>query len=212
MWIKICGITTVEDALACAEAGADAIGFVFAASKRRISIEAAADIIAAIPPVFEKVGVFVDEPWQKVAAIEQRLGLDLLQFHGIESPAYCSRFPGKAIKAFRLNSARDLQIVESYQGKIRACLFDSFKSGQIGGTGRSWDWRLVNSKHRLSFWGIQVIVAGGLTPENVVTALQELKPDGIDTSSGVEREGRKDPGLIKKFVKTARRWEYESLA
>ncbi len=212
IWIKICGIKTVEAALSCAEAGADAVGFVFAESRRRISVETAAGIIAVLPTEIDKAGVFVDMPYQDVAEIERCLGLDLLQFHGQESPHYCSLFPGKAVKSFRIASAGDLKNIEAYRGKIRACLLDSFQPGQAGGTGSTWDWDQMNPDYAEQMLGFQFIVAGGITAHNVTEALQKLKPYGIDASSGLEIDGQKDHGLIKNFVQTVRRWENGKLA
>ncbi len=212
MWIKICGITTVESALACVEAGADAIGFVFATGKRKISVEAAGRIITSLPTGLEKVGVFVDKPQEEVAEIEKSIGLDLLQFHGQESPYYCSLFPGKAIKSFRVSSARDFQSIEAYRGTIRACLLDSFRYGQAGGTGKTWNWELFSPAGTLGLSGIPYILAGGITAQNVSSALQNIKPYGVDTSSGVESGGQKDRTLIREFVRTVRRWENEKSA
>lgn len=211
MWIKICGITTPEAALACADAGADAVGFVFAGSKRRIAVAAAKRIAELLSRELAKVGVFVDAPRREVFEIQRYLGLDLLQFHGAESPQYCSRFSGKVIKAFRIASTRDLQAVEAYRGKIWACILDSHLPGAAGGTGKPWDWALFKSEQCVDFSGIRVIAAGGLTPQNVVTALQVIKPDGVDTSSGVESGGQKDLFLIKRFIETVRRWEKSEL-
>lgn len=212
MWIKICGLTTPEAVLACAEGGADAVGFVFAPSRRRITVAATGRLARLLPRRLEKVGVFVDAPWREVAEIQQRLGLDLLQFHGAESPDYCCRFPARAIKAFRIASPGDLQAVEAYRGKIRACLLDSYLPGAAGGTGKAWDWALLNPEQRAGLSGMRVIAAGGLTSRNVIAALQALKLDGVDTSSGVESGGQKDPLLIKQFIETVRRWEHRALA
>ncbi len=212
IWIKICGIKTVEAALSCVEAGADAVGFVFADSRRRISIETATGITAVLPPEIEKVGVFVDMPYQDVAETESCLGLDLLQFHGQESPHYCSLFPGKAVKSFRVASAGDFKNIEAYRGKIRACLLDAFQPGQGGGTGSTWDWDLFNHDFAVQMSEFRLIVAGGITAQNVTAALQKLKPYGIDASSGLEIDGQKDHSLIKKFIQTVRRWENGKLA
>ncbi|HSW35019.1 MAG TPA: phosphoribosylanthranilate isomerase, partial [Candidatus Limnocylindrales bacterium] len=145
MWIKICGLTTAKTAHYCAVSGADAIGFVFAASKRKIAVTAARQIIEGLPPALEKVGVFVNAPHQEVAEIQHYLDLDVLQFHGAESPEYCSWFHSKVIKAFRISSAQDLLAIESYRGKIWACLLDSHIIGSDGGTGKPWDWSLFKT-------------------------------------------------------------------
>lgn len=208
MWVKICGITTPEAALACAEAGADAVGFVFAESRRRISPEEARRITEILPPELERVGVFVDAPWQEVAEIQEYLRLDVLQFHGGENPDYCAHFPVKVIKAFRVASLEDLQVVGAYRDRIHACLLDSYVPGVQGGSGRVWDWGLFERLPRFGPLGVErVIVAGGLAPENVVDALRIVKPYGVDTSSGVETCGRKDALKIRKFIENVRRWE-----
>jgi len=206
VWIKICGINNIETALFCAEAGADAIGFVFAESKRKIKVETAEKIIALLPPELGKVGVFVDQDPGEVAAISRCLNLDLLQFHGNESPEYCGLFPGQAIKSFRIGASKNPPPVRDYQNKLKACLFDSYEPGKAGGTGRPWDWVLASNFKRNTF-DIPFIAAGGLTSKNVIFALDTLKPDGIDTSSGVERSGKKDHTLIKEFIETVRRYE-----
>ncbi|MEW5867360.1 MAG: phosphoribosylanthranilate isomerase [Bacillota bacterium] len=213
VWIKICGITTREAALACAEAGADAVGFVFAESRRRITPGEAKRITEILPPDLEKVGVFVDAPWQEVAEIQEYLRLDVLQLHGGENPDYCALFPVKVIKAFRVASLKDLQAVEAYRDRIHACLLDSCVPGAQGGTGKVWDWGFFERLTRSGVLSVErVIVAGGLTPENVVEALRVTKPYGVDTSSGVETGGRKDLLKIRKFIENVRRWERGELA
>jgi len=206
MWIKICGITSLEAAQACAEAGVDAVGFVFAESRRRVTVTKAASIIKHLPPGLKKVGVFVNEPEYKVAWIKDYLDLDLLQFHGMESPSYCSRFSGRAIKAFRADPERGYCDIKGYRGKIMACLIDSYLPGRPGGTGEPWDWESFKpfQADLIPCW---LIAAGGLTPANVCQALQRIRPDGVDVSSGVEKAGEKDAGLIKDFVSEVRRWE-----
>ncbi len=212
MWIKICGILTIEAALCCADAGADAIGLVFAESRRNISVKTAGKIIEALPAGVKKVGVFMDLPQKEVADIDNFLKLDLLQFHGNESPSYCSFFPGKAIKSFRVAAPGDLEAIKAYRGKIQACLLDSLIPGQAGGTGKSWNWSIFKDELAKRLCGIPLIVAGGLNANNVTTAMQELKPFGVDSSSGVECNGQKDPALVKEYIEKVRRWEHASLA
>ncbi|MFO7951902.1 MAG: phosphoribosylanthranilate isomerase [Bacillota bacterium] len=211
MWIKICGITNIETALFCAEAGADAVGFVFAESKRRIRVEKAEKIIEQLPPGLETVGVFVDQKPVEVAAINGYLNLDLLQFHGLESPKYCSFFPGQVIKSFRIGASHTLPTIRSYQGKVKACLFDSYEKGRAGGTGRPWDWGILYSEFKNNTFGIPLIAAGGLNSQNVIPAIKTLNPKGIDTSSGVESSGKKDHLLIGEFIETVRRYEKSEL-
>jgi len=212
MWIKICGIKTVEAAVCCAEAGADAVGFVFADSLRKVSVDQAAEIIRVIPPEVNKVGVFVNRSYSDVAAIDAALGLDLLQFHGDESPHYCSRFPGQAVKSFRIANPADLEDVKKYRGSVKACLLDSFEAGQAGGTGKAWDWAMLANMVNQELAGFNLIVAGGLTAQNVKVVLQHVNPYGLDISSGVESGGQKDCGLIEEFIKTVRRCENEQPA
>ncbi len=211
MWIKICGITTPEAAQACAEAGADAIGFVFAESKRKVTVEEAGYIIQRLPPGLKKVGVFVNEAEQKVTWIQNYLDLDLLQFHGTESPSYCSRFSDKAIKAFKADPERGFFDIKAYRGKIMACLIDSYLPGRPGGTGETWDWKSFKP-FQAALIPCWLIAAGGLNPVNVYGALESIRPDGVDVSSGVEKEGEKDFSLIKQFVNEVRRWEANGTA
>jgi len=220
VWIKICGLTNLDAALACAEEGADAVGFVFAESRRKISVEKAKQIIRAMPGELQKVGVFVDASLEKVEAIQRYLELDLVQLHGHESPQYCFQLPVKVIKAFQIAKPGDLNAVNDYDGAIRACLLDSKIPGANGGTGQSWNWKTFNpaflktAAESSCFINDQqidqkmkVIVAGGLNPYNVTSAIQAIKPDGIDVSSGVEMQGSKDRKLIRQFIETVRRWE-----
>jgi len=212
VWIKICGIRTIQDALSCAVAGADAIGFVFAAGKRQITMKKAAAIAAALPPGLEKVGVFMNRPLREVKAIESVLGLELLQFHGEESPSYCENFPGKAVKSFRIGTTEDLNAVKVYRGTVKACLLDAYCPGLPGGSGTKWDWHLVHSEKAQHLKDIPLIVAGGLNTENVLEALETVRPFGVDASSGVEINGQKDRDLINSFITKVRRWENGQLA
>ena len=212
MWIKICGIQTVEAAVCCAEAGADAVGFVFAESRRKVSVDRAAEIIRVLPPGIDKVGVFVNRYYSEVAGIDDTLGLDLLQFHGNESPQYCNRFPGRALKSFRVASTADLMDVKKYRGSVKACLLDSFEAGQTGGTGKAWNWAMFSNMVNQELAGYSLIVAGGLTAQNLTVALQHISPYGVDISSGVERAGQKDCDLIREFIKTVRRCENDQSA
>jgi len=212
MWIKVCGISDVETALVCHEAGADAVGFVFAESKRKINVHAVARIVKQLPRRLVKVGVFVDACPQEVAEIQSCLGLDLLQFHGKESPEYCSQFMGRAIKAFKISASGDFEALRFYQGKVWAYLLDTHLSDKAGGTGKAWDWTLFEKKQQNEYSGFRVIAAGGINAQNVVKAMQVLKPHGVDTSSGVETGGRKKQVLIKEFIDTVRRWERNEFA
>jgi phosphoribosylanthranilate isomerase len=199
--VKICGLTRVEDALAAVELGADALGFVFAPSPRRVSPEQARAIIRELPPLVQTVGVFVDEDPERVEYTARYCDLDLLQFHGGESPAYCRGFGRRAIKALRLRSRRELPGVSEYAGAAGALLLDTLVPGQQGGTGRTFDWDLALEAARYG----RIIVAGGLNPENVAAAISAAKPYGVDASSGLEREpGIKDHGKMARFIERAR--------
>ena len=200
--VKICGITRLPDALAAVEAGADALGFMFfEGSKRYITSAAAAQIIRALPPFVAKVGVFVNARAETVRAIIAECGLDTLQFHGEETPEFCRQFaPLKVVKAFRIQNAESLKPLPDYA--VDAWLLDSHVPGLRGGTGEKFNWDLACQAREL---GRPVILAGGLTPENIADALQQVWPFGVDVSSGVESApGLKDAGLVRRFVEIVR--------
>lgn len=194
---KICGITRVEDALAAVEAGADAIGLVFyAKSPRAVSIEQAKAIVAALPPFVTSVGLFVDMPRETLQALLREVPLGLLQFHGDESPADCEGFARPYIKALRVRADQDVaRMMAPYSG---ACgiLLDTFVEGVPGGTGAAFDWSLVPCEA-----GKPIILAGGLTPDNVAQAIAQVRPYAVDVSGGVEAaKGIKDAGKVKAFL------------
>ena len=202
MRVKICGITNVEDALAAVEAGAHALGFVFAPSPRQVTAEQAAAIIAALPPFVHSVGVFVDGD---VEAVLSRCPLDAVQFHGRESPADLAQVTGVTrIKACRVAARSDLDPLTDYREAADAFLLDARVSGLAGGTGQSFPWPLAREARR---FGRPIILAGGLSPENVAAAIEAAQPDAVDVSSGVEASpGRKDPDRVHRFVAAAMRW------
>lgn len=205
--VKICGLTRLPDALAAVEAGADALGFMFfAGSKRNIAPAAAAQIIRALPPFVAKVGVFVNASAETVRATIAECGLDTLQFHGEETPEFCRQFaPLKVVKAFRIQNADSLKPLPEYA--VDAWLLDSYVAGQRGGTGEKFNWDLAAQAKEL---GRPVILAGGLTPENVADAVQQVWPYGVDVSSGVESApGQKDAGMVRRFVEIVREMEQE---
>ncbi len=205
--VKICGLTRLPDALAAVEAGADALGFMFfAGSKRCLTPADAARIIHALPPFVAKVGVFVNASADTVRATVAECGLDTLQFHGEETPEFCRQFaPLKVIKAFRVQNAESLEPLPDYA--VDAWLLDSYVPGQRGGTGEKFNWELAAQAKEL---GRPVILAGGLTPENVADAVQQVWPFGVDVSSGVESApGQKDAGLVRRFVEIVREMEQE---
>ncbi len=200
--IKICGLRDVDAALAAAVAGVDAIGMIFAPGKRQVEPDTAREICRALPPFVSKVGVFVDEPAEKVQEIAAYCGLDTLQFHGRESAAYCSRFSQTVIKALAVKDESSLALLDEY----RHChlLLDSYVPGKPGGTGRVFPWELAVRAARTH----RIILAGGLTADNVLNAVQTVKPLGVDVSSGVESNGVKDHDKIRRFVRTIREWQY----
>jgi phosphoribosylanthranilate isomerase len=202
--IKICGITNTEDAAAAAELGADAVGFVFAPSPRQLSPDKAREIIMALPPLVQAVGVFVDEGPEKVASIADFCGLDLLQFHGKESAAYCARFGQRVIKAVRVRNRGGLEGCSEYSSIVDALLLDTYVSGRSGGTGLTFDWNLALEAKRYG----RIILAGGLNPDNVAAAISAAKPYAVDASSGLERKpGVKDHEKMARFIQTVRRTE-----
>ncbi len=196
--IKICGITNKEDALAAAHLGADALGFIFAPSPRKISAERAREIIKALPPFIKTVGVFVDEDPERVSSIVAMCGLDVLQLHGSESIDYCSSFDRRVIKAVRLRSRDDLENLSKYVNVVDALLLDTYVPNKLGGTGITFDWKLAVEARRYG----RIILAGGLNPENVAAAISMVKPYAVDASSGLEQSpGVKDHEKMAQFIR-----------
>ena len=199
--IKICGITNKEDALAAAHLGADALGFIFAPSPRKISAERAREIIKALPPFIKTVGVFVDEDPERVSSIVAMCGLDVLQLHGSESIDYCSSFDRRVIKAVRLRSRDDLENLSKYVNVVDALLLDTYVPNKLGGTGITFDWKLAVEARRYG----RIILAGGLNPENVAAAISMVKPYAVDASSGLEQSpGVKDHEKMAQFIARVR--------
>lgn len=201
--VKICGITNLEDAQAALDAGADALGFVFyKKSPRYVSPGCAADIIKGkgLPKRIKKVGVFVNAREGRIRQIARSCGLDMLQFHGNESPEFCARFKGqKVVKAFRIKKRVDLQGILRY--KTYAYLFDTFVKEKAGGTGKKFNWQLIREL------GLKrpVFLSGGLTERNVLKAIKEISPDWVDVSSSVEtRPGKKDYKKVERFIRAAK--------
>ncbi|KPK12782.1 MAG: N-(5'-phosphoribosyl)anthranilate isomerase [Acidithiobacillales bacterium SG8_45] len=195
---KICGITREQDALAAAENGADAIGLVFhKPSPRHISIETAVTIASVVPPFVTRVGLFVDA---EVAAIEAVLGsgcVDLLQFHGNESPEDCRRFGLPYIKAVAMREGVILPEIAEHYADAAGLLVDAYVPGMEGGSGQTFDWSRIPASP-----GKPVILAGGLTPENVAEAIHQVRPYAVDVSSGVESsKGIKDAARIATFMR-----------
>jgi len=194
--IKICGITRPEDGQAAAAAGVDAIGLVFAQSPRRLSVEQAQSIASEMPPFVALVGLFVDAEADAVRAILGAVRVDLLQFHGSEPPEYCRQFAKPYIKAISMREGVDVSAQAAAYADAAGILLDTHSADVAGGSGRAFDWARVPA-------GLSkpVILAGGLNPDNVVGAVQRVRPYAVDVSSGVEREkGIKDAVLVQAFV------------
>lgn len=199
--VKICGITNSADARVAAEAGADALGFVFwEKSPRSVSLETAASIVRTLPPHIVKVGVFVNPPEELVLNAIARCGISLLQFHGDESPGYCLQFGVLSMKAFRIRDKASLQPLPDYE--THAWLLDAYAPGMPGGTGERFNWDLAVEARHL---GRPIFLAGGLTAENVAQAVAQVRPYGVDVSSGVEAvPGRKDHAKVRAFISAAK--------
>jgi phosphoribosylanthranilate isomerase len=201
--IKICGITNLEDALLAADLGADALGFIFyPQSPRQVAPESARAIIAQLPPLVTTVGVFVDEDAAAVRDLAVRVGLDWVQLHGRESSDYCRSLGRRVIKGFRVQDQHSLLALAAYRGAAQALLLDTYKKGQIGGTGATFNWALAREARKYG----PIILAGGLTPDNVVQAIAAARPQAVDVASGVEAApGKKDPEKLKRFFTAVRR-------
>jgi phosphoribosylanthranilate isomerase len=198
--VKVCGTTRLKDALLAVECGADAIGFIFyKKSPRCVSAKTAKEICSKLPPFIHRVGVFVNETADTINRIAERCGLDAVQLHGDESPAFCKKIKHRVIKVVRVKDAASLKEMSRYA--VDGFLFDTYKEDQWGGTGKVFDWELVT---RAKKYG-PVIIAGGLNPRNVKAAIQKVQPYGVDVSSGVEQSpGKKDPKKVKAFLKAVR--------
>ena len=196
--IKICGITNLEDALLAAELGADALGFIFyPKSPRKVAPETAREIIAQLPPFVASVGVFVDEAAAVVQELAAKVRLDWVQLHGQESPEYCRNLGRRVIKGFRIQDENSLRELAPYRDAVQAFLLDTYKKGQVGGTGEVFDWHLAREAKKFG----RIILAGGLTPENVSQAIAIAGPAGRGrgqrhrSRAGKERPGQA-PGVF----------------
>ena len=200
--VKICGITAPEDAAAAAAAGADAIGLVFHdASPRRVSLERAAAVAAALPPFVDAVAVVLDPEPALVDALAANPAIDWVQFHGREDPELCARAGARWIKAVPMAEAGALADCRARYPGAAAFLLDSHAAGQAGGRGETFAWEAVERGGDPR----PLILAGGLGPDNVAAACRAARPWGVDASSGVERApGRKDPALMAAFAREAR--------
>jgi phosphoribosylanthranilate isomerase len=197
--VKICGLTRLEDALAAARLGADALGFNFwPRSKRYVPPEAAGAIVRSLPAGVATFGVFVDPTREEVLAALAASGVGVVQLHGDEPPALCTSLPAPVVKAIRVESSASLASLASYE--VRAFLLDAPSAG-YGGSGRTFDWSLAAEVAR----ELPVLLAGGLAPENVAEAVRTVRPLAVDVASGVESApGVKDLGRLQAFIRAAK--------
>lgn len=199
--VKICGITRSEDAAQAVDVGADALGLVFyERSPRVIDIANAIAVSAAAGPFITLVGLFVDAEPEQVTSVLDEVPLQLLQFHGDESAAYCEAFERPYIKAIRMRPDVDLQALMAAHPRAQGFLLDAYRAGVPGGTGETFDWQRVprNAKR-------PIVLAGGLTPDNVADAIAQTQPYAVDVSGGVEASaGRKDAYKVRQFVRNAK--------
>lgn len=200
--VKICGITRPEDALAAVAAGADAIGLVFyAPSPRAVTAEQAAAIAEQVAPFVTLTGLFVDAPETEVRAVLESVPLELLQFHGQETPVYCAQFKRRYIKAVSMQTAEDLPRAATRYADACGLLLDTYHPAQPGGTGECFNWEWVPPDYERP-----LILAGGLTPDNVGAAVTQVRPYAVDVSSGVEQaKGIKDAAKMNAFIQEVRR-------
>jgi phosphoribosylanthranilate isomerase len=199
--VKICGITNLDDAMAAVDFGADALGFVFfKESPRYVPDSRAASIIKKLPSFLTTVGVFVNEQSEHIENIVAMTGIDVVQLHGEESPEKC-RCTRRVIKAVRVDTLESLDPLISYREIVSAFLLDTFTSGLFGGTGKIFNWDIAVEAKQFG----RIILAGGLTPDNVAGAVKRVRPYGVDVSSGIEFEqGRKDHKKMQLFIERAK--------
>jgi phosphoribosylanthranilate isomerase len=214
-WIKICGTTNLADAQLAVEAGADAIGFIFAPSRRQIEPQAARAIGDALPPHIDKIGVFVDESPERIRDVVAQAGLTGVDLHGSEDETTRNLLHSAPVEGRRIRVFKTLHMLEPKEmefahtrilaGLYDALLLDSGSHEQRGGTGKTFDWDATEKLIRLISVTARVIFAGGLTPLNVAQAISRFRPWGVDVVSGVEAQaGRKDPDKVRAFVAAVR--------
>ncbi len=200
--VKICGITNLEDARVSVAAGCDALGFLFyKKSPRYISVQKAKEIIKDIPKNIIKIGVFVNATETSIKQVAKECGLDILQFHGNETPEFCKKFKRyKIIKVFRIKNKSSLRDVLKY--KVFAYLFDTYSSSKLGGTGKKFNWKLVTQLDDLKQ---AIFLSGGLNEKNVQAAIRAVHPQWVDASSSLEsKPGKKDYRRVRKFISAAK--------
>ncbi len=198
--VKVCGMTQLADARYAAEQGADAVGFIFySKSPRAVTMKTAREIILQLPPFVDTVGVFVNETSDRVNKIAEYCGLDLVQLHGEESPAFCRKMHRRVIKAFRVKDLQSIKQLEKYA--VSGFLLDTYSDDLHGGTGKVFDWNLAHPAKKIG----PVILAGGLNPRNIGQAIRQVRPYGVDVCSGVEKEpGIKDSKKVRAFLENIR--------
>ena len=204
--IKICGITNIDDALTSIDAGADALGFNFVPDTPRYlkDTNAAAKIIEQLPPFITTVGLFVNAAPELIQSIADECHLDMLQLHGDESPQFCQVFNRRVIKAVRIKDESSCSHLSNYH--VSGYLLDTYVKGVLGGTGVAFDWRLAVKAKQYG----QIVLAGGLDPDNVASAVKQVRPYGVDVSSRVEASpGRKDPVKVRAFIQNVREVDRE---
>ncbi|KSU63300.1 N-(5'-phosphoribosyl)anthranilate isomerase [[Bacillus] enclensis] len=202
--VKVCGIREREEAKWAADAGADAVGFVFAESKRRVTLEKAADIADSLPKDILKIGVFVNASESELQYAMDVVKLDYVQLHGDETPEFCRELTIPFIKAISIREKSDLQALQRYGSGL--LLVDSGKGPFRGGNGTTFDWEYLSDYESLKD---NIILAGGLKKENVTEAIKKTEPYMVDVSSGVERNGRKDCKMIKAFIEEVKSFQKE---
>ena len=195
---KICGITSLEDAISAVTCGADALGFMFVeASVRHIGLSDASAIASELPPMISRVGVFVNAPRQTILEAVQSCGLHAIQLHGEETPEDCQGYPVPVIKAFRVRDKASVANISAYAGQT--WLVDSYQKGSRGGTGHRFEWDLLDE---IRPFARPLLLAGGLQPGNIREAVEKVRPYGVDVSSGVESDpGKKCPLKMKAFTR-----------
>lgn len=200
--IKICGLQRIEDIEIINKLDVHYAGFIFAPSKRKINIEQAKSLRKLLNPNIKAVGVFVNENIHTINSIANTCNLDIVQFHGEETPLFCSQAIVPVWKALSISSISDINKYQEYPD-VHGILLDTFVKGQKGGTGKSFDWSLAREVSEEKF----TILAGGLTPDNVHMAIKELRPHIVDVSSGVEVEGYKNRKKIQQFIRRVKEYE-----
>jgi phosphoribosylanthranilate isomerase len=202
--VKICGITNAPDAQAAVSAGADALGFIFySKSPRFVEPKVAQHIISELPPFVLPIGVFVNEEPTVVQNIIEECGLALAQLHGDETPAYCESLERPVLRGIRLRDRGSFLAMAEYRGRagVRGFVVDAYSESGFGGTGETTNWDIAAEAAKAA----PILLAGGLTPENVQEAIQKVKPYGVDVSSGVESNpGKKDPAKVQAFIHAAK--------